>query len=210
MKTSVFEIIQNKIETVSATAVKTFKTSMVTNVSEELFRMGFTSSTSVVSEHKKLNQDEVLRARMIRYFGCKVVYEEELKQMEVKYCLDTHKAERFKDAIPSDNQMDILKFVERVKKDKLNHGTIETDLYHIPLTTDPFYVTAPPECFRKALNPNEMNAQELQKWIEEDPIVWKRIWRFDPSEYGSNKNKPTKMYALVTAWGLEAVLMNNN
>lgn len=210
MKTSVFEIIQNKIATVSSEAVDTFRTALVTNTSEELFRMGFTSSKSVVDEHKTLNKVEVLRARMIRYFGTKVMYLSEIEKLESKYTLETHDAARFKDSIPSINQMDIVKFVERVKKDKLNHGTIETDLYHIPLTTDPFYVTAPPEMFRKALNVAEMSKAEYAKWLEEDPIVWKRIWKFDPSAYGKNKNEATDLYALVTAWGIESVLINNN
>lgn len=210
MRQTVFEIIQNKISTVSADAVKTFSGAMVTNASEELFRMGFTSSKSVVDEHKKLNQEEVLRARMIRYFGCKVLYESEIQKMEEKYSLATHHADRFKDAIPEENQQDILRFVDRVKKDKLNHGAIETDRYHIPLTTDPFFVTAPPDLFRKALKVSEMSKAEYAKWLEDDPIVWKRIWRFDPSGYGKEKNQPTNMYALVTAWGLESVLVNNN
>jgi hypothetical protein len=210
MKESVFEIIQSRIATVSSQAVATFHEALVTNTSDELFRMGFTSSKSVVDEHKKLNTKEVLRARMIRYFGTKVLFEEEVRKLEVKYQLDTHVASRFKDAIPEVNQMDIINFCERVKKQKLNQGTIETDLYHIPLTTDPFYITAPPECFRKALNPNEMSAEELKAWQEEDPIVWKRIYRFDPSKYGKDKNEPTGMYALVTAWGLESVLINTN
>lgn len=211
MKQSVFEVIQSKIATVSAVAVETFNGALVSNMSDELYRMGFTSSKSVIDEHKKLNEDEILRARMIRYFGCKVLYKEELVQFEVKYNLATHVADRFKDSIPEINQKDIVNFVNRVKRDKLNNGTIETDLYHIPLKTDPFYITAPPECFRNALNAKEMDAKELQAWIEEDPIVWKRIWRFNPSSlYGKDKNTATDMYAMVTAWGLEATLMNTN
>jgi hypothetical protein len=210
MKQSTFEVIQEKISTVSSRAVKTFKSAMVTNISEELYRMGFTSSKSVVDEHKKLNQEEVLRARMIRYFGCKVLYQKEIDQLQSKYNLQTHKAERFKDAIPEENQMDIINFVERVKRDELNHGKIETDLYHIPLTTDPFYVTAPPDLFREALNVSEMSKAEYAKWLEDDPIVWKRIWRFNPkADYRGEKNSPTDMYALVTAWGLESILLNN-
>lgn len=206
---SVFEVIQHKISTVSNEAVDTFKAAAKSNLTDEMWRLGFTSSVSVVDPRRTLNKGEVLRARMISYFGGKVLYMQELKKLEKNYKLTTLPASRFMDSIPAVNQQEIVSFSERLKKEKLNYGTVETDLYHIPIT-DYFLITAPAECFRKALDPAEMSKEELRTWLDEDPIVWKRIWRFDPRGYGENRNSPTDMVVMVTAWGLEATLINTN
>lgn len=206
MERTVFEVIQNKIASVSSQAIATFNDTIGTSLGAEMYRLGFTSSVSVVKDRDNVNEEEVLRARMIRYFGNKVMYEGEVNKLCKRYNLVTLKADRFVDHIPVANQREILEFTQRVKDNKLNQGRLETDLYHLPIT-DPFLVTAPPDCFRKAINTAEMSPEELEMWLEEDPIVWKRIWKFKPL---TSDNVPTKMLLLVTAWGLEATLINNN
>ena len=206
MKKNVFEQIQEKIATVSIDAAESFQKTITPHYGAELYRMGFTSSVSVVQSVKDLNHTEILRAQLIRYFGCKVLHDDEIKKLEANYKLMTASASRFMDVIPAVNQKDIVDFVERVKKDRLNQGRIETDLYHVPITSE-FRVTAPPSLFRKAQNWDEMTEAERIKWLEEDPIVWKKLFRFDPNR---ETNEATKWNLMVTAWGMESVLLNTN
>lgn len=206
MRANVFEQIQEKIATVSVDAVDSFKKVITPHFGAEMYRMGFTSSISVIQANKDLNKMEILRAQLIRYFDCKVLHDDEIKKLEENYNLMTASASRFKDVIPIDNQKDIVYFIERVKRDKLNQGRIETDLYHVPITSE-FRVTAPPSLFRRAQNWDEMTEAERLKWIEEDPIVWKKIFRFDPNR---EINEATKWNLMVTAWGMESVLLNTN
>lgn len=208
---NVHEIIQERIASVALNASNTFKNLVPTDIGEEMYRLGFTNAVNIVNKREKLDEDEVLRARLIRYFGCKILYGHEIDSLELKYNLKTVVAERFKDVIPTDNQKEIVEFAKRLKRDKLNHGTVETDLYHIPITT-PFLITAPPNMFKAPSNPSEMTRAEYAKWIEEDPIVWKELYRFNPGEgiYSGKRNEKTNLFAMVSAWGIEATLINTN
>src|SRR5687767_5782133 len=110
---NVFEVIQKKIETVSNTAEKTFRNAMMGELSADMFRLGFSSSPSVIYNYEKLNKDEVLRAQLIRYFGNgRIMHEREIKSLEKQYDLVTMTAERFKDNIPEVNQRDIVNFAQ--------------------------------------------------------------------------------------------------
>lgn len=208
MKQTVFEIIQERISTISSNAVKTFNNAKgSTNFADDLYRLGFTESVSVVKDYEKLDKVEALRARLINYFGNGMVLnQKELTKFEKQYNLITAGAGRFKDAIPYINQKEIVEFSKILKENKWNQGRVETELYHIPVMDD-FLVTAPKECFRKALSTSEMTRDEYLKWLEEDPIVWKRIFKFNPQQ---ETNTPTEWFRRVTAWGLEEVLINRN
>jgi len=206
---NVFEVIQEKIATINSDAVKTFNNASQGNLADEMFRLGFTHSPSVMKDYAKLDKIELLRARLIRYFNCKVLHEDELHKLEKQYKLMTTLVDRFVDVVPLENQKDIVRFHEHIKVNKLNNGAVETDLFHIPIT-DQMYITAPPSCFRAAANISEMTKAEYKKWLEEDPIVWKRIWRFNPNASFERRNAPTAWLGLVTAWGMEATLVNTN
>lgn len=205
---NIYEEIANKIAISNEKSIDTYIRRMDVRMSDsiELSRLGFTSCLNVTKN--KLNKQEIIeieRAKLFDYFGKMILTDNELNQLCKQYNLVKNTASRFMDVIPDQNIKEILDFVRDTRKKKWNFGTLETDGYHIPLTTE-FEVTAPQIMFRKPLNIQEMNPKELEKWKKEDPIITKSIFKFDRR----SSNNPTGFNIVITAWGLEALLLETS
>lgn len=205
-----YEQIANRISTANKKSVDYYLNVFLGDVVEifSLRELGFTSVQNL--QDQKIEEFDINRAKLKAFFNKPVLHESELKELEKQFKLQRHVASRFVDRIPEANVQEILKYHDWIRKEQKNFGKLTTDKYFVPLTA-PYEVTAPATMFRKALDWNEMNAAERQKWIEDDPIVTKRIYQFDPNPMlVKDKNHPTDWHVVVTAWGLEALFVSGN
>lgn len=169
----------------------------------KLSELGFESSKTVLQDlPKKKVKKSRERALLSDYFKKPVISLKELKAFEKKYQLTTHVAQRYVETIPSENSDEILNYYQEIREEKYNYGMKIRDCYFIPIKNN-LLITAPIDMFRKAKNLYEMSPEELEDWKKEDPLVLKRICRFDPK---TKENFQTNYYVIVTAWGVEAML----
>lgn len=190
-------------------------------IGRHLMELGFKNIPNV-AQANAVNEVEFERAKLQAFFGTKVLTTQELNNICNTYNLTVDRAENFKDAIPDENVQDILGFVEKQRAESWTLGTSSRDLFCIPLVT-PFMVVAPVELFvepidweaiRKAER-EEKEAKAREKWLRwlrEDPIVYKTIYKFDPyaRRNGDESTTATQYHAVVTAWGFEGMLLDGN
>lgn len=211
---AVHQIINDKIAQLQSASVEAYENvfTEAANRASRLSSLGFGSTTNVKENILKgMTAETIERAKIFQYFGRQVLTLKEIKALCNQFKLTYNIAERFVDTIPDASVEDILSFVSECREKKWNFGRLETEGYHIPLTSK-FLVIAPPELFRKPLHPGEMTKAELKKWLEDDPIVCKQVYQFNGGNPATGfdaerRSEGTDFYTVVTAWGLEATLL---
>ncbi len=216
MELSTHEIIKRKVAAITDASIETYMNVYTdgARAAAKLASLGFGETTNVKEKMLKgLTSETIERAKIYDFFGREVLTRKEIKSLCTQFKLEFLPAARFMDTIPQENVKELLDFVHECREKKHNFGTLDKEGYHMPLTTQ-FMVIAPNELFRKALKVSEMSETEYKKWLKDDPIILKQVYKFnggDPST-GFNKergNESTDFFAVITAWGLEATLLKS-
>lgn len=169
-----------------------------------LSNLGFPLITNVVdNELKGFNAATIERAKIYQFFGKEVLTLGEIKSICNQFKLTYNTSERFKDTIPERNVEDILSFVSECREKKWNFGRLETEGYHIPLTSK-FLVIAPKSMFTEPPRP--------KRSLQDDPIIIKQVYKYDGGSPATGfdperRSQGTDWYVVITAWGLEELIL---
>lgn len=205
-----YQQIANRIAVANEKSVQYFLDVFLGDVvlNYSLRELGFTQTLNLQDE--KLNEEDITRGKLKAFFNKPILHDRELKELARMFKLETHPASHYVDRIPSANVKEILDYHDWIRKEQKNFGKLQTDKYFLPLTYN-YDVTAPKQMFRKPIRKEDMTPAEWRKWLEDDPIVSKKIFRFDPNPMlVKDKNEPTEWNVVVTAWGIEAMFVSGD
>lgn len=199
-----YTAIQNSIEKIMNVSNENYNNSHDKQVAvARLRQLGFTSCKNI--KDVKINEHEVNRSKLSMFFKKRILTKNEIETFCEKYNLQWVGVERYTNSIPTINVDEMMEFDDAIRTNKWNKGFSETDNYFIPLGQQRTIV-APKAMFRKPEKISEMTKEEYQKFLEDDPLVFMRVFHFNPRD---KINEGTDYYVLVTAWDIEAALINN-
>jgi hypothetical protein len=196
-----FQEIRLRIDTFMEKASENHKTfSHAEKRAAMLQQIGFTESPS--SEFDPELKKYIERAKCSQVFGNKaIIFQEDIEYLCKKYKLEMHPSQMYTEIVPVDNIEDIQSFIDSQRLYQWNLGTNANNNWYVPINT-PFFVIAPKELFNQKKIAEEKRRKELERIRQEDPIVVKRVYKFDPR---TKENTLTDMYVVVTAWSVEAI-----
>ena len=204
MERTAFAIIEEKLQAITTADQQMYENTQL--ASYRLSELGFTNSPA--GKHALKDRD-VLKAKMANWFGCTILTEQEVNSIKNQFKLQMRRVSEFKDDIPEQNIKEILSFQDRVRTEKLNSGYAHRDYHCLLMHPDALYIVAPAACFVTATQARKasFSKEEWLRWLREDPIVLAQVMRWEVGITGSYI--PTKHYAVITAWGLEALILEN-